>query len=235
MTNKALPAPTHTPRYSHTYYLEHLIRTKNLQETITRAIAVLRKHDFDALAFRGASGMLLGVPLAVALDKTMIMVRKDTQGTCHSSYPVEGDAAAKRYVIVDDLIRTGATVRAILAAVQVFAPQAECIGAILSDNLWGGGESSITATNNGLAEIPDEWTAAVTPIDPWYGAPSNPPTPVFRLPVVKPIAIGTITMDECTEINKKYTERLKGVWVTGTWDPWDPTPKTKSPGRECNL
>ena len=59
------------------------------------------------------------------------MVRKgvDMPERGHSSFGVEGYAAAKRYVIVDDLVSTGATAQYIHGHIrQDFAPDAACVG-----------------------------------------------------------------------------------------------------------
>ena len=72
---------------------------------------------FDAIAVRGISGLLVGVPLALRLDKQLIVVRKPKDDT-HSPYMVEGYAAGERYLIVDDFVSTGATVKEIQKALK---------------------------------------------------------------------------------------------------------------------
>jgi adenine/guanine phosphoribosyltransferase-like PRPP-binding protein len=117
----------HTPNYCHVGYLRNLLPTDALRKTIEAAVRVLELRDFDAIAFQGMSGALIAPALALKLDKNLLMVRKQGNNT-HSTYSVEGDAAAERYVIVDDLVDTGSTVMRIIQKVAEFAPQAECIG-----------------------------------------------------------------------------------------------------------
>ena len=100
---------------------------------LRRAIKTIRKSklEFDAIAFSGMSGAMFAPILAHILKKEIIMVRKraDMPERGHSSFGVEGYAAAKRYVIVDDLVSTGATARYIHGHIrQDFAPDAACVG-----------------------------------------------------------------------------------------------------------
>jgi len=122
---------THTPNYSHALYIENLIETDLLRGSIRKAVAALQGHDFDSVAFRGMSGALIAPSIALVMDKTMLMVRKThSKEDSHSSHSVEGDTAARRYIIVDDFISTGETAQAIVNEVKRFAPYAECLGVL---------------------------------------------------------------------------------------------------------
>jgi hypothetical protein len=101
------------------------------------------KLDFDTIVFRGMSGALLAPLVAQTLKKELLMVRKD-DGT-HSSYKVEGNLATKRYIILDDLICTGETLKHIFSTLhregvsqvegssrpQFDLRNAECVGIVL--------------------------------------------------------------------------------------------------------
>lgn len=125
---------SHEP-YVDTSYLHCMLDPREFQRRVPIAKQVLAKHDYDSFAFRGMSGALLAAPLANMLDKTMIAVRKPGVD-CHTSRAVEGDSAARRYIIVDDVICTGSTVRAIIRAIKHFAPHAECIGILSWNDLY---------------------------------------------------------------------------------------------------
>jgi hypothetical protein len=106
---------THVPQYSHSGYLDQILQTDRLRETSEKAALILAGLDFDAIAFSGMSGALIAPVLALALNKTLIMVRKFGDDS-HSVEQrngalVEGDFGAHRYVIVDDLISSGRTAR----------------------------------------------------------------------------------------------------------------------------
>jgi len=89
---------------------------------------------FDAIAFRGNSGALIAPTLALALDKTMLMIRKNCpcgiHSFSHSSHEVEGDYGAKTYIIADDIISSGTTAQAIVEEIKKVAPKAKCLGVL---------------------------------------------------------------------------------------------------------
>ena len=126
--------PKHQPSYSCCYYLEDFIDPRKAKYIINECVAELRKLqrtsvlEFDAIACRGLSGLLIAPQIAVRLEKSLIVVRKGED--CHSSNMVEGDSATLRYIIVDDLIATGSTVRAMHREIGKFAPQAKCMGVL---------------------------------------------------------------------------------------------------------
>jgi len=92
-------------------------------EHIEKAVESLQEVDkttpFDAIAFTGMSGAAMAFPLAIKLEKDLIMVRKPSSSS-HSDYDVEGQNQSKNYIIVDDFPETGATKKRIIAAVEKF-------------------------------------------------------------------------------------------------------------------
>ena len=97
------------------------------REVITTAKEHLARQDFDAIAFMGLSGALIAPILAMEMNKTLICVRKSDE-VRHSYNEVEGDSNARRYIIIDDFVTSGGTVRRIVAEISRFAPRAKCIG-----------------------------------------------------------------------------------------------------------
>lgn len=96
-------------------YLHQGLDCVELQKRINATVVFLqrRSQKFDAIAFRGMSGALVAPAVAARLKKNLLMVRKATDSN-HSSLSVEGfNGAPQRYVIIDDFIFTGATVREI--------------------------------------------------------------------------------------------------------------------------
>lgn len=69
--------------------------------------------DFDAIACRGTSGLLVGPMLAHKFDKHLIVIRKSTENS-HSSRLIECDDTVRKYIIVDDFASSGATIEAIV-------------------------------------------------------------------------------------------------------------------------
>ena len=133
-TKKQKATSEYTPTYDHVEYLDKIIRVEKLRLIVEKVVEISKRFEFDAWAFRGNSGALLASPLALATGKTMIMVRKpDTKS--HSHHVVEGDVGARRYIIVDDCVCSGATTRAIVEAIKDVAPKAKCLGVLEVLNL----------------------------------------------------------------------------------------------------
>jgi adenine/guanine phosphoribosyltransferase-like PRPP-binding protein len=105
------------------------LMTDRYGKCIDLACRALSGYDFDAIAFSGMSGALIGPPVALKLGKSMILVRKDSDDT-HSDYKVEGDCSVRRYVILDDFIRSGGTKNHIKERVEAFTNGAECLGVL---------------------------------------------------------------------------------------------------------
>ena len=119
----------HHPNWCHADYLNKLIPTDKLAKTARLAKIALKQFDYDAIACRGVSGLLIAPIMAVRLKKSLLVVRKPHENN-HSSQMVEGDAAAKRYIILDDFTCSGETAKAIKRAIDEFAPEAVCLGVL---------------------------------------------------------------------------------------------------------
>ncbi len=117
----------HEPQYKCASWLSHFIDPRKAKVIVEKAVRILRQYEFEAIAFRGVSGALIAPLIAMEMGKSLIVVRKSSE-SAHSRCMVEGDCAVKRFVIVDDFIDSGDTVRAILNEVDEFAPDAKCVG-----------------------------------------------------------------------------------------------------------
>lgn len=101
-----------------TDYLRRVLEPVSFKKTLKALVKRLDKYkdDFDTIVFRGMSGALIGPALAVEMNKQMLLIRKDKQ--CHSAYLCEGNHDLEKYIVVDDLVCTGDTMRAINKEVQ---------------------------------------------------------------------------------------------------------------------
>jgi adenine/guanine phosphoribosyltransferase-like PRPP-binding protein len=115
-------------------YLRDLIDPKHLAAIVQVAARCLAKYEYDAIAVRGVSGLLLGPALAIATGKSLIVVRKEE--SAHAKTGVEGDIAARRYIIVDDFVDTGETCRTIVSKIENLMPQVECLGSLACSTLF---------------------------------------------------------------------------------------------------
>lgn len=110
-------------------HLRQALEPHMRRDLIKSLVRILKHHDFDSIACRGLSGLLVAPTVAMMMDKTLLVIRKQDED-CHSWRAVEGDANALRYVIIDDLICSGDTVKAILRAMERERIDAKCIGVI---------------------------------------------------------------------------------------------------------
>lgn len=115
-----------------TSYLKQGFNPIALAKTISMATALLRPHKalFEAIAFRGVSGALVAPAVAAKLGKSLIVVRKAEAR--HSPYEVEGEDSIRSYLIIDDQIAGGGTIREIHHQVMILTKQqAKCAGYLM--------------------------------------------------------------------------------------------------------
>lgn len=86
--------------------------------------------DVQAIAFTGLSGALLAPSVADRLGLDLIAVRKATVNA-HSANRIEAPLEPRRYVILDDFIQSGDTLRVMANVLHDKAPQHSCIGIFL--------------------------------------------------------------------------------------------------------
>ena len=95
--------------YGRTFYIKLPQAVKFLKQ-------LRKKVNFDAIAFTGTSGAGFAFPLSYLLRVPLICVRKKTSSHCHLA--IEGTLDSKRYLIVDDFIASGATIRKIRKTIR---------------------------------------------------------------------------------------------------------------------
>lgn len=92
---------------------------KQFLELVPKAVkklrAIKRLYPFDAIAFRGSSGAALAFPLSFLMKMPLIHVRK---GSSHYSGTIEGTISSKRYIIIDDFIDRGTTIKKIISEIK---------------------------------------------------------------------------------------------------------------------
>ena len=115
---KVIQGASHTCRV-----LNHKVRN----QAIIKAVCSLRKisNQFDSIACCGVSGLMVVPQIAEILDKHICIIRKPEQS--YSNFIVEG-VMPFRYIIVDDLICSGNTVKYIKNSIYEECPKAKCVG-----------------------------------------------------------------------------------------------------------
>jgi orotate phosphoribosyltransferase-like protein len=104
-----------------TDYLNRVYEVKLFVKVVDRAVKTLtafrKKNHFDAIAFTGTSGAALAYPLSIKMKVPLICVRKSVKDN-HYGSKLEGCINARTYIIVDDFICSGSTMRKIEKAVK---------------------------------------------------------------------------------------------------------------------
>jgi len=100
---------------------------KNRNKIIIKAVCDLRKisDSFDSIACCGVSGLMVVPQVAELLNKHIIVVRKGEK--CYSEFRTEG-VAPFRYIILDDLICSGSTVKHIKQTLKEEYSRSQCVG-----------------------------------------------------------------------------------------------------------
>lgn len=102
-------------------YLKNVFDRKQRRTVINKAVEILKEAkkelQFEAIAFRGLSGAVVAPEIADALDVDIIAVRKPDNS--HSYNSVEHNDYHSKYIIVDDLIDTGRTIKAIVEEIKI--------------------------------------------------------------------------------------------------------------------
>lgn len=119
--------------HSSAKWLERVVSKDKVKKTVALAKRRIRSKavEFDTIVFCGVSGALFGPVLAYEMKKEIVVVRKQETERSHSYHKCEGYTGSKRFLIVDDIIDSGSTMRYALQAMKNFSPDAECVGAYL--------------------------------------------------------------------------------------------------------
>jgi adenine/guanine phosphoribosyltransferase-like PRPP-binding protein len=110
---------------SHTsMVLNHKIRNK----VIIKAVCDLRKitTEFDSIVCCGVSGLMVVPQISEILQKHIVVARKENEER-YSNFFIEG-VVPRKYIIVDDLICSGNTIRHILTSMKENCARSECFG-----------------------------------------------------------------------------------------------------------
>lgn len=85
---------------------------KKIQQSFEYIIRDKIFGDFDGIACRGTSGLVIAPMLSVMFDKKLLVVRKENDNS-HSSSILEGHDDINRYIVVDDFTASGRTIESI--------------------------------------------------------------------------------------------------------------------------
>ena len=108
-------------------HTSRILNHKYRNKIIINAYAKLNKLDiyYDAIACCGTSGLMVVPQIAELLKKNIIVVRKQKDG--YSDFMVEG-THTNHYIIIDDLICSGGTIKHIIKNIKAETPRSKCVG-----------------------------------------------------------------------------------------------------------
>ena len=94
---------------------------KTVDETIKVVVALNKKKKINAIAFTGTSGAALAYPVSYATGIPLLCVRKSTKDN-HYRAKLEGYTRPKNYIIIDDCVCTGTTIKKMVKAIKEYSP-----------------------------------------------------------------------------------------------------------------
>ena len=123
----------------HADYLSDCFDIKKRVVTVNRLweFVIKEKVKFDSIAVMGVSGLVIGSILSYKLGSNLCVVRKTTR--THSENKVEsGIKSIESYLIIDDIMDSGKTVRSIIKEIRKannIAGSKRCIGGIFYNSV----------------------------------------------------------------------------------------------------
>lgn len=121
-------------------YIGNVYDPTSLQRVVAAAARLLAPLTYDSLVCRGTSGLAVCAPLSLATGRPYGIVHKPGR---HGAEGYQGCYNPGRYIIVDDFISSGATMRAIIEDRTLRGRLGEPVGILLHNDaddwkLWEG-------------------------------------------------------------------------------------------------
>jgi len=121
-----------------THYLRDVFDPASLPGIVQKMIglcsAIAGEHPFECLAFSGHSGAAVAWPMSLLTGWPLVCVRKEGDGSHYAEGGgglVEGyDHPGMRYLIVDDQVSSGSTVRRMVREIKTVHPDSVCVGVV---------------------------------------------------------------------------------------------------------
>ena len=109
-------------------HTSRILNHKYRNKIIMSSYADLKQlpFEYDSIVCCGASGLMIVPQIAEILNKNIVIVRKQDDNS-YSKFMVEG-VASKKYIIVDDLICSGDTIRHIMRSIKEESRNSVCCG-----------------------------------------------------------------------------------------------------------
>jgi adenine/guanine phosphoribosyltransferase-like PRPP-binding protein len=112
-----------------TDYLSPLFNPTVLRRVVANCSKTVKQLKPDAIVCRGLSGISIAFAVSIATGVPVAVVRKKDGN--HSTFDVEGVINFKSYVVIDDLVDSGKTLKKIRQQVKSKEKDSNCIGVLL--------------------------------------------------------------------------------------------------------
>ena len=105
---------------------------KRLKNIVEKSAQFLQERglDFDTIAVQGVSGLIVGSPLAMALDKNLMVIRKRGEKT-NQPTDVFGLGSNQKILLIDDCVDTGATLINMVSKIKFYCFNPTFVGLFL--------------------------------------------------------------------------------------------------------
>ena len=130
----------------HSGYMKNVFNPDTFPRIIDSAFKtaekIRNKHPYDSIAFCGMSGCAMAFILAHKMGLPMLCVRKQETKShfTNGGKFVEGNLSAEKYLIIDDFMAVGDTVRYIIKSIKNEVPVASCSAILLYSQRSNGEE-----------------------------------------------------------------------------------------------
>lgn len=108
-------------------YMDPKVFATKIEETSEVIADMYSKNEFDAVAFMGSSGAALAFHLAAKYKIPLIYVRKSGEKSHGHAIESNSKKAVKRYLIVDDFVDSGKTIRTIVKKINKWCADYEIL------------------------------------------------------------------------------------------------------------
>ena len=136
-----------------TYYMDQAIF--NLAEVIETAQKHLAGVDFDTMVGTGFSGGVVIPPLALAMGKKFVLIRKETDDSHHGKGQLLGELG-ERWIFVDDFVSSGSTRKRVIQKVEQAATDYEVDTEMVGQYMYNGW-NSMTEDHGLFKPFEAEW------------------------------------------------------------------------------
>lgn len=138
----------------HASYLENAVDMEKRNVTVLTVAAMILNDKskgipIQAIAVQGVSGLLVAPIVSYLTHVPLVVVRKCSDSSNHSSYRVEHDYSFDHYVVIDDCVCSGNTLLHIIQELRYYASNPTLEKVYLYGE-FGNSDTDVKAINMGV-------------------------------------------------------------------------------------